>query len=579
MNDADRYRYLLTILSEEPVPVRRFYLKPGEYVVGSLPECDVHLPIAGVSRRHATIEILDDGGAVLTDLGSKNGTYLGGRKVKRGAALGSAIVACGPARAELLLLTRSSGHLLIEGDQPPDLTGTARPSNDPLKSPTAGTSLVEQVIYSFNHALKGVEPPTDPAATLAPLIVQDLVLLLDPQRIDLGQGTDGAEVVIATGGDPSFRSDRLPELEVRVPGGWWLKLWKVNPRLLRPIRPTLEVVLRLLSLTSHGGLSFAPGQAPPGGELPLPPPGSLSVEIKGLYRRAAKVAQGAIPILILGESGTGKEVLARWIHERSPRAARTFLTFNCAALPRDLLEAELFGIERGVATGVDRRTGILEQADGGTILLDEIGDMALETQAKLLRVLEGKRFYHVGGRAEITVDVRFLAATNRPLDELVASGAFRRDLYHRLAAFVVSLPPLRARKEDVSLLAAHFFHRECARVGCQSPGITRAALGALVGHPWPGNVRQLENEIAKAVLLLDKGEPLDLPHLSRPIREAGKVNQAALPLTLATAVGDAERQAFRLALAVADGDPARARAILGVSRATYYRKLKELRAE
>ncbi len=144
-------------------------------------------------------------------------------------------------------------------------------------------------------------------------------------------------------------------------------------------------------------------------------------------------------------------------------------------MPCDLLEAELFGIEKGVATGVDRRTGIVDQADGGTILLDEVGDMALETQAKLLRVLEGKLIYRVDGRSDITVDVRFIAATNRPLDELVESGAFRRTLFHRLAAFVVSLPLLRARREDIPLLASHFFQRECAHARRKSPGVTRAA--------------------------------------------------------------------------------------------------------
>jgi DNA-binding NtrC family response regulator len=202
--------------------------------------------------------------------------------------------------------------------------------------------------------------------------------------------------------------------------------------------------------------------------------------------------------------------------------------------------------------------------------------MALETQAKLLRVLEGKRFYRVGGRAEITVDVRFFAATNRPHDELVSSGVFRRGLFHRLAAFVVSLPPLRARREDIPLLAAHFFQRECAHAGRRSPGITRAALGALVNYSWPGNIRQLENEIAKAVLLLESRESLDLPYLPHSIRDNGTSEQLTLPLSLPTAVADAERQAFRLALAAAHGDPARATAILGISRATYYRKLKEL---
>ena len=218
--------------------------------------------------------------------------------------------------------------------------------------------------------------------------------------------------------------------------------------------------------------------------------------------------------MILGESGSGKEVLARWLHARSRRAAGPFLAVNCAALPRELLESELFGIEKGVATGVEARPGLLERGSGGTVFLDEVGDMAPETQAKVLRVLENPVLFRVGGRAPVQVDVRFLAATNRDLEALVEEGGFRRDLYHRLAAFEVKLPPLRERREEIPSLAARFFHREVAKSGAASPGITRAALGALVRYPWPGNVRELQNEIAKAALLLEPGEPLDLHHLS-----------------------------------------------------------------
>jgi transcriptional regulator with AAA-type ATPase domain len=576
MTDSPRYRYILAVLSEDPVPVRRIYLKPGEYVVGSQSGCDVHLPVAGVSRRHASIEILDDGGAVVSDLRSKNGTFLGGKRIKRGAVPGTAAVAFGSVRAELVPVSPSSGHLLIEADEA--LAGIlAEPATEQAnQSPTAETSMVEHLVRALNDVLCAAEQRRERADTCVVQIAHRWAVLLNPERLELGRSAAAGEVVLAVVGSQSRPPDTPPRLEVSVPSGWWLRLWKDSGRSLARLQPVLEVALRALSPGAgpgDGSASPVPLVSP---EAELPAPGSLSSEMRGLYRRAAKVAQGEIPVVILGESGTGKEVLARWIHQHSPRSDRIFLSFNCAAMPRDLLEAELFGIEKGVATGVDRRPGILEQADGGTILLDEIGDMALETQAKLLRVLEGKRFYRVGGRTEITVDVRFFAATNRPLDELVESGAFRRDLFHRLAAFVVSLPPLSARREDIPLLASYFFQRECAHSDRKSPGITRAALGALVDYSWPGNIRQLENEIAKAVLLLESGEPLDLPHLSRAIRDIGKSEQPALSLSLATAVADAERLAFRLALAAAAGDAAGAIAILGISRATYYRKLKEL---
>jgi transcriptional regulator with PAS, ATPase and Fis domain len=281
-----------------------------------------------------------------------------------------------------------------------------------------------------------------------------------------------------------------------------------------------------------------------------------------------------VAVLILGESGSGKEVLARWLHARSRRAAGPFLAVNCAALPRELLEAELFGIEKGVATGVEARPGLLERANGGAVFLDEVGDMAPETQAKMLRVLESTSLYRVGGKQPVQVDVRFLAATNRDLDALVEQGGFRRDLFHRLAAFQVRLPPLRERRAEIPSLAARFFHRELEKNGLASPGITRAALGALVRHPWPGNVRELQNEIAKAALLLEPGEPLDLQHLSPRIRAAESAPPA--PLTLEETVRRAEREAFAVALAAAEGDAGRAMELLGVSRTTYYRKLKEL---
>ena len=281
-----------------------------------------------------------------------------------------------------------------------------------------------------------------------------------------------------------------------------------------------------------------------------------------------------MPVLILGESGSGKEVMARWLHARSRRAAGPFLAVNCAALPKELLESELFGIEKGVATGVEARPGLLERGSGGTVFLDEVGDMAPETQAKVLRVLENPTLFRVGGRTPVQVDVRFLAATNRDLEALVEEGGFRRDLYHRLAAFEVKLPPLRERREEIPALAARFFHRELAKSGAASPGITRAALAALVRHPWPGNVRELQNEIAKAALLLEPGEPLDL---HAPLAAAPRLAEAqASSLTLDETVRRAEREAFAVALAAAGGDAARAMELLGVSRTTYYRKLKEL---
>jgi DNA-binding NtrC family response regulator len=313
-----------------------------------------------------------------------------------------------------------------------------------------------------------------------------------------------------------------------------------------------------------------------------PEPGTLDPALRSLYRRGAKLARGEISLLILGESGTGKDVLASWLHAQSRRAGGPFRAINCAALPSDLLEAELFGIERGVATGVEPRAGLLEQAAGGSLFLDEIGDMPLELQAKVLRLLENPTLYRVGGRRPIAIDVRFLAATNKDLPQEIAAGRFREDLYHRLAGSLLRLPPLRERRPDIALLAAYFFDQAVARQGIRSPGLSRSALAALVDHSWPGNIRQLQNEIVKATLLLEPGERLGPEHLSFAAAENrlsagdGKGPGAEAPLSLAAAVAKAEREAFEIARLIADGDPALARAILGISRTSYYRKLKEL---
>jgi transcriptional regulator with GAF, ATPase, and Fis domain len=216
-------------------------------------------------------------------------------------------------------------------------------------------------------------------------------------------------------------------------------------------------------------------------------------------------------VLILGETGTGKEVAARLIHQASARRKQPLVKVNCAALPAALVESELFGHERGAFTGaVSRRLGRFEVANHGTLFLDEVGEIPLETQAKLLRVLQEHEIERVGSSQPIRVDVRVIAATNRDLREEVAAGRFRADLYYRLAVFPIKLPPLRARKADIPKLAQHFLARGCRgrRIACK--GFTQEALDWLVRYPWPGNVRELQNVIERASILL-QGEWVDLP--------------------------------------------------------------------
>jgi two-component system nitrogen regulation response regulator GlnG len=226
-----------------------------------------------------------------------------------------------------------------------------------------------------------------------------------------------------------------------------------------------------------------------------------SAVMQEVYKAIGRAALHDTTVLILGESGTGKELVARAIHQHGLRRTRPFLAINCAALPDTLLESELFGHERGAFTGADRqRIGKFEQCDGGTLFLDEIGDMSSSTQAKALRLLQDQRFERVGGNVSVETDVRIIAATNQDLDALIASGRFRSDLYYRLNAFTIRLPPLRDRKDDIPLLANHFLRRAAADLGRPVRSLSPEALERLVEHDWPGNVREFHGAIRFAVI-------------------------------------------------------------------------------
>ncbi len=226
-----------------------------------------------------------------------------------------------------------------------------------------------------------------------------------------------------------------------------------------------------------------------------------SAGMQAIYKAIGRVAPQDVSVLILGESGTGKELIARAIYQHSLRNNKSFLAINCAAIPDSLLESELFGHDRGAFTGADRqRIGKFEQADSGTLFLDEIGDMSLTTQAKVLRLLQEQRFERLGGRETIQTDVRVIAATNQDLDALVAAGKFRQDLYYRLNGFVLSLPPLRERTEDVPALAESFRRASNRKLGKDVRSITPAAMRLLTQHSWPGNIRELQSAIRYGVL-------------------------------------------------------------------------------
>jgi transcriptional regulator with PAS, ATPase and Fis domain len=302
-----------------------------------------------------------------------------------------------------------------------------------------------------------------------------------------------------------------------------------------------------------------------------------SPQIAQLKRQALRVAVSSSNILITGESGTGKELLARAIHHASPRAAKPFVALNCAAMPETLIESELFGFEEGAFTGAARggRPGKFQLAHGGTIFLDEIGDMPLHLQPKLLRVLQEKTVERLGGHKSVAVDVRVIAATNRNLEQLVARGEFREDLYYRLSVIPLHIPPLRSRVGDVRLLMAHLLRQYGQKLGKSIKGFTGNAEEALIAWPWKGNVRELANAVEYAVNM-EQTPYISFESLPVRIRE-GAASPAAAPAlgVLRSTETDAILRALAECGESLEGKK-RAAAMLGISLSTLYRKIKEL---
>ena len=282
-----------------------------------------------------------------------------------------------------------------------------------------------------------------------------------------------------------------------------------------------------------------------------------------ICRMVEKVAPTSASVLVLGESGTGKEVIANAIHRRSDRSANRFMAINCAAIPEQLLESELFGYEKGAFTGATKQTiGRIETAEGGTLFLDEIGDMPVTLQAKLLRFLQDRKIERLGGRKEIAVDVRVVCATNQDLKSLIAQQRFREDLFYRISEVTLNLPPLRSRPGDAIVMAQAILRRSAT---AQAPrGFTDEALVAIQRYDWPGNVRELENRV-KAAAIMANGPQISAEDLGL----SGNTGRFAL-LNLKAARGQAERQAIAQALAVVQGNISQAAELLGITRPTLY---------
>lgn len=312
-----------------------------------------------------------------------------------------------------------------------------------------------------------------------------------------------------------------------------------------------------------------------------------SEAMRKVFDLARSIARRPINTLILGPTGTGKEVLARFLHHQSPRSRGPFIAVNCTAIPDTLFESAMFGIEKGVATGVSSRKGFVEEAHGGTLFLDELAEMSMANQAKLLRVLEQREVTRVGSAHPVPVDILLVAATNANLEAAVREGKFREDLYYRVNVVELHLPPLSERGDDILLLAQAFLERYCAEMGRERLSLSEAAQGLLLRYPWPGNVRELNNEMKRAAALTP-GAVVEIANLSPRIvdsdigraylcqkEEAGSKLAEKLPLNLQ----EAEAMLIRRALESAGGRKVRAAELLGITREGLRKKLQRMGEE
>jgi len=304
-----------------------------------------------------------------------------------------------------------------------------------------------------------------------------------------------------------------------------------------------------------------------------------SKKIQEIFRLIEMVAPSTASVLITGASGTGKELVARTVHELSPRRNKPFVPINCAAIPETLIESEIFGHEKGAFTGaLERRTGCFELAEGGTLLLDEIGEMPVATQAKLLRVLEDRKLRRLGSKVETTVDVRVLAATNKTPEEAVARGELRNDLYYRLNVFNIHMPPLREHKEDIPELVKSLLNEMSAKHARKVAAVSEAVLNLFQNYSWPGNVRELRNTLERAVIVCDAAV-VETKHLPPGFGQAPLRSSADDPDTVRLGVGTTVEEAEKLliikTLEATSNNKTRAAEILGISLKTLHNKLKE----
>jgi DNA-binding NtrC family response regulator len=506
-------------------------LVPGEaVVVGREAPADVIIPDECLSRSHARFTLVAAEAVAVEDLGSLNGTKIGGERVERATVRSGDEVMLGTIAAAV--------HVLLGDDAPPlGLEGhdafIAGIDAEIARARFFGRSLAVLMVHSATRE-RGLLPRWCPRVRqlLRPV---DRIGLYGAGVVEILLPECGLEEALARGGAIVAEVAEEQPLVCGVAtfpsaGSSAEALVSAAHDAVRSTRPSAP-----LQSAARGALS-TPGALPAArdedGDLVVRSPA-----MRDLAQTAARVARSSIPVLLRGETGSGKEVLARLIHDSGPRRGKPLVCVNCAAIPPQLVESTLFGHEKGAFTSaLQQQKGFFEAAEGGTILLDEIGELPAPAQATLLRVLEAKRFTRVGSVREIDLDVRVLAATHRDLEAMSETGAFRRDLFYRLNTMEVSIPPLRERREDIAPLAARFLARETDAARRGPMRIGPEALLLLERYEWPGNVRELRNAVERAVVIAegDTITPRDLPErirarAARPERGTASIPAASPP--------------------------------------------------
>ena len=600
-----------------------FHLTPGEYVVGRGADVELRLTDESVSRRHTLLTVADDGVTVL-DLGSHNGTWVNGQRIGSARLLEDDELRLGDS---LLLLKRheasAAATVLVqlvgsEGGQAEAPAGPPAPQpSRRLPSDSHRLALLYEVGNQINGAI-GLPTLLDRIlASIFDVVPAErgAIMLWDPATGQWVPGSvrtrkpapSGAQIAVSraiieqafASGGPLLSPDA--GADARFGDSESIEAFAIRSAICCPlvVRDERLGVLHLDTRQAAGAFSRDDVQLV-GAIANQAAIAIANARLNDALRRENRTLRRALgsrhcivgdsqgmrqvmdvvrrvsrtdaTVLLRGESGTGKEVVAQTIHALSPRRGAPFVCVNCAAMPEALLESELFGHEKGAFTGaIERRVGRFEQANGGTIFLDEVGEMSPGTQAKILRVLEEREFQRVGGTRSLRVDVRLIASTNRDLEAAIEQEAFRRDLYYRLKVIEIVLPPLRERRDDIPLLCEHFLSETAREMARQPPAIDPAALAALQTYPWPGNVRELRNVLERAIVL-GVGARLLASHLPREVRQG---HAADMALSEELSLAETERRHVAEVLALTRWNKSRAAALMRISRPRLDRKIRD----